>query len=75
MNRKLIAVTMGDAAGIGPEIVLKTFANASFIDGHPSFVIGDVGVLRAQTAIVAATAGSNIGIIAGSPWPPKTTYM
>jgi 4-hydroxythreonine-4-phosphate dehydrogenase len=50
MSRKLIAVTMGDAAGIGPEIVLKTFANASFIDGHPSFVIGDVGVLRAQTA-------------------------
>lgn len=50
MNRKLIAVTMGDAAGIGPEIVVKTFANAEFIAGHPSFVIGDAGVLRRQAA-------------------------
>ena len=28
MNRPLIAIPMGDAAGIGPEIVLKTIADA-----------------------------------------------
>jgi len=50
MKQKLIAVTMGDAAGIGPEIVVKTFADAAFIAEHPSFVIGDVGVLRRQAA-------------------------
>ena len=50
MKQKLIAVTMGDAAGIGPEIVVKTFANAAFIAEHPSFVIGDSGVLRRQAA-------------------------
>lgn len=48
MKQKLIAVTMGDAAGIGPEIIVKTFANAAFIAEHPSFVIGDAGVLRRQ---------------------------
>ncbi|BFG80213.1 4-hydroxythreonine-4-phosphate dehydrogenase PdxA [Paraburkholderia terrae] len=48
MKQKLIAVTMGDAAGIGPEIIVKSFANAAFIAGHPSFVIGDAGVLRRQ---------------------------
>ncbi|KVL32084.1 4-hydroxythreonine-4-phosphate dehydrogenase [Burkholderia territorii] len=46
MKQKLIAVTMGDAAGIGPEIVVKTFANAAFIADYPSFAVGDAGVLR-----------------------------
>jgi 4-hydroxythreonine-4-phosphate dehydrogenase len=50
MKQKLIAVTMGDAAGIGPEIIVKTFANAASSAGHPSFVIGDAGVLRRQAA-------------------------
>ncbi|MFB9128351.1 4-hydroxythreonine-4-phosphate dehydrogenase PdxA [Paraburkholderia dipogonis] len=50
MKQKLIAVTMGDAAGIGPEIIVKTFADAAFIAGYPSFVIGDAGVLRRQAA-------------------------
>ena len=48
MKHKLIAVTMGDAAGIGPEIIVKTFANTAFVAEHPSFVIGDAGVLRRQ---------------------------
>lgn len=48
MKQQLIAVTMGDAAGIGPEIMLKTFANTAFIAEHPSFAIGDVGALRRQ---------------------------
>ena len=48
MKQKSIAITMGDAAGIGPEIIVKTFANAAFIAEHPSFVIGDTGVLRRQ---------------------------
>ncbi|MDE1179247.1 4-hydroxythreonine-4-phosphate dehydrogenase PdxA [Paraburkholderia sp.] len=50
---KLIAVTMGDAAGIGPEIVVKTFADAAFMRAHPSFVIGDAGVLRRQADALA----------------------
>jgi 4-hydroxythreonine-4-phosphate dehydrogenase len=46
--KPLVAITMGDAAGIGPEIVLKTFADEAFIASYPSFVIGDAGVLRRQ---------------------------
>src|ERR1700744_3810170 len=45
---ELIAVTMGDAAGIGPEIVVKTFADAEFVRCRPAFVIGDAGILRRQ---------------------------
>lgn len=27
-NRPVIAITMGDAAGVGPEIIMKTLAHA-----------------------------------------------
>ena len=38
-----IAITMGDACGIGPEIVAKAFASSRADD---CFVVGDVGVMR-----------------------------
>lgn len=38
-----IAVTMGDPAGIGPEIVLKTFADKAF--SLPAVVVGDATIL------------------------------
>ncbi len=50
MKQQRIAVTMGDAAGIGPEILVKTFADAAFMAEHPSFAIGDAGVLRRAAA-------------------------
>ena len=39
-----IAITMGDAAGIGPEVTLKLLDDDSLI--VRPIVIGDVGVLR-----------------------------
>jgi 4-hydroxythreonine-4-phosphate dehydrogenase len=50
---KPIAITMGDAAGIGPEIIIKSFADAAFIQAHPAFVVGDANVLRYQAAQLA----------------------
>ncbi len=38
-----VAVTMGDPAGIGPEIVLKTFADTAF--SRPAIVVGDAAIL------------------------------
>lgn len=38
------AITMGDPAGIGPEIVAKLFAEPP--TAMPAFVIGDAGILR-----------------------------
>lgn len=50
MNRKpIIAITMGDPASIGPELCLRTFANASLFDECRPLVVGDVSILtRAQ---------------------------
>ena len=54
-----IAITQGDAAGIGPEIIAKAFRDApELLEG--CFVVGDVGVMRRAAQCVAAAAGSEI---------------
>jgi 4-hydroxythreonine-4-phosphate dehydrogenase len=45
MNAPAIAVTMGDPAGIGPEIVAKTFADPGFRDENRALVVGDPAIL------------------------------
>jgi len=42
----LVAVTMGDAAGIGPEIIAKTFAEPDFTERNRAVVVGDVAILE-----------------------------
>lgn len=46
-----IGITMGDAAGIGPEIVARLFAEGV---GRPSLVYGDLAALRRGAASVGA---------------------
>jgi len=43
--RQALAITMGDPCGIGPEIIVKAFAQDPQVT-HGAFVAGDVGVLR-----------------------------
>lgn len=51
---KPIAITMGDAAGIGPEIIAKAYREDP-VCMRGSFVVGDVGTLRrAASAVVPA---------------------
>ncbi len=52
-NNLPIAITIGDACGIGPEIIVKTFADTPFIQAHPAFVIGDLGVMARQLQAIA----------------------
>lgn len=46
MGPPTIAVTMGDPAGIGPEIVARTFAEPDFARRNRAFVVGDAAVMR-----------------------------
>ena len=46
MSKPRLAVTMGDPAGIGAEIVVKTFADSSIFDRARPFVIGSVACLE-----------------------------
>ena len=59
----LLLITMGDAAGIGPEIIAKAFAL------HPAemqqcVVIGDVATMRRAAALVAASAAGGVPLLA-----------
>ncbi|MFC4277871.1 4-hydroxythreonine-4-phosphate dehydrogenase PdxA [Achromobacter aloeverae] len=46
-----LGITMGDAAGIGPEIIVKAYAQGL---GAPAVVYGDAGALRRAVALVGA---------------------
>lgn len=46
----IIAVTMGDPCGIGPEVIVKGLGEPSLHDVCHPFVIGDLAVIRADVA-------------------------
>ncbi len=46
MDQPVVAVTMGDPAGIGPEIIANTFAERGFHDENKALVVGNVGMLE-----------------------------
>ena len=48
---KPLAITMGDAAGIGPEIIAKAFRDAPEVT-RGCFVVGDVATLRRATQLI-----------------------
>lgn len=50
-----IAITLGDPAGIGPEIIAKAFRDAPDVT-KSCFVVGDVGVLRRAIQVVSGGA-------------------
>ena len=57
---KPIAITMGDPAGIGPEIVARLFAEGV---SAPCLVIGDAGVLARAVRLIGA--GLSVRAISG----------
>jgi len=54
MSRPIIAITMGDASGIGPEIIVKSLAQPEMHDLLKPLVIGDANRLRKVIAITGA---------------------
>ena len=76
MNREkpVLGITMGDATGCGPEIIVKSLAEASFYEMSRLFVIGDAKIMRRAVDIVGsalkvrtvdsvADAGKDAGVI------------
>lgn len=48
----VIGITMGDAAGVGPEIIVKSFANDSLYSLAKAMVIGDAKQLEKANALL-----------------------
>ncbi|MBD7963249.1 4-hydroxythreonine-4-phosphate dehydrogenase PdxA [Fictibacillus norfolkensis] len=53
-EKAIIAIPMGDPAGIGPEITMKSLAKKEIYDVCKPLVIGDAAVLEKAIAIVSA---------------------
>ena len=54
MNRPVIGITMGDAAGIGPEVIVKALARPDLFEQCRPLVIGDARRLGEAARIVGA---------------------
>ncbi len=60
-QRPLIAVTMGDPAGVGPEITAKALANPKIRGACRTVVVGDLRTMeRAADAVGVTTAAVNV---------------
>ena len=55
-SRPLVALTMGDPAGIGPEVVVRAVADSSVAAVARTLVFGDARVLRRAAALTGAGA-------------------
>jgi 4-hydroxythreonine-4-phosphate dehydrogenase len=60
VRQPIIAITMGDAAGIGPEIIMRALAHADLYRRCRPFVVGDAGRLR----LAGGTVGSTLSVLA-----------
>lgn len=56
-----VAITQGDAAGIGPEIIAKAFRDAPDATAG-CFVVGDVGVMRRAVHAIAAPGHATLPV-------------
>ncbi|WBO59303.1 hypothetical protein GT370_20115 [Acidocella sp. MX-AZ03] len=59
MSKPVIAITMGDAAGVGPEIIMKSFTHPDLLAKCRPLVIGDAARLEVAGRIVGAALKVN----------------
>ena len=60
MSKPLIAVTMGDPAGVGPEIVAKSLASEEVTDVADCVIVGDRKCMENAIRIVGADLKINV---------------
>jgi 4-phospho-D-threonate 3-dehydrogenase / 4-phospho-D-erythronate 3-dehydrogenase len=52
MSKPVIGITMGDGAGVGPEIIMKAFNDPTIYEKCRPFVIGDAKILKRAAGIL-----------------------
>ena len=52
MKTPIIAITMGDASGIGPELIIKVLSKAEVYEYSYPFVVGDPNVMREASKVM-----------------------
>ena len=59
-QRPVIAITMAEAAGIGPEILIKTLAEKSILEVCRPIIIGDRKVMEKANRALAQNIEFNV---------------
>jgi 4-hydroxythreonine-4-phosphate dehydrogenase len=59
MKKPIIGISMGDAAGIGPEIIAKLYLKKDLFDRAQVIVIGDSGIMDEARKLVASVLQIN----------------
>src|SRR5690554_2474967 len=57
MSDPILALTLGDPVGIGPEIVAKTLVDVSQQSGHHGIAVGDAAALERGVRAAGLTVG------------------
>jgi 4-hydroxythreonine-4-phosphate dehydrogenase len=70
MGRPIIGITMGDAAGVGPEIIVNALADTTVHETSRPLVIGDAARLRRAAGITGADV--EVRTVAG---PEEATFV
>src|ERR671915_1596947 len=60
MTQPLLAVTMGDPAGIGPEIIARAFGEEDFRVENRSIVVGDAVILERAARLLDLALRANV---------------
>ncbi len=60
MTPPRVAVTLGDPAGIGPEIIAKTFADPRFSEENRAVVVGDETILEKAINLLGLDLNLNV---------------
>src|SRR5271168_4580324 len=63
-KRPLVGLTMGDAAGIGPEVIARAWLLPRLHDLARPLVIGDPAVLERALALVGSHTHTRVQIVA-----------
>lgn len=60
MSKPIIGIPLGDPAGIGPEIVAKTYADKELFETANCFLVGDAGVMQQAIEITGLDLKINV---------------
>lgn len=60
MTKPIIGVSLGDPAGIGPEIVIKSFVDPEVFETSRPYLVGDAGVVKQAIEITGLDCVINV---------------
>ena len=73
MKRPILGVTMGDPAGVGPEIIARAFAEPAVIASSRPVVIGSAAIMKEALGLVGSPLALHVVRgIADSRWEART---